>query len=65
MYMSRGQTLILLPYNDNKLQKQKLAISSTPNSVKLGIGDGKFLFIFFLYMEVRVMFDHIISIYIK
>ena len=43
-YMSRGQTLLLLPSSDNKLQKS-LAISSTPSSAKLGIGDNTFLFI--------------------
>ena len=38
---SCGQTLLLRPCNDNKLQN--LAISSTPSSTKLGIGlgDGK------------------------
>ena len=35
-----GQTLLLLQFNDNKLQRQKLAISSTPRSAKLSIGDG-------------------------
>ena len=43
--MSRGQTLLLLPCDDNKLHKQKLAISSTPNSAKLDIGDGIFIFL--------------------
>ena len=39
--------------------KQKLAISCTPSSAKLGIGDDKFFAYFDLCMEVRVMFDHI------
>ena len=46
-----------------KLQTQMLVIFSTPSSAKLGMGDDKFLFIFDLYMEVRVMFDHVTCVY--
>ena len=48
--MSRGQTLLLLPCNDNNLQKQKLAVSSMPSSVKIGIGDGMFCVCKFLFL---------------
>ena len=57
--MSCGQTLLFLPCNDNKLHKQKLAISSTPSSAKLDIGDGKLFVYFYLYMEVRVIFEDV------
>ena len=62
--MTGCQTLLLLPCNVNKLQKRKLAISSRHSSAKLGIaiGDGKFFVYFDLYMEVSVMFDHVICV---
>ena len=46
IHISRGQTLFFLPCKINTLQKQKVAISSTPNSAKIRIGDDKFSFIF-------------------
>ena len=47
--MSHGQTLLLLPCNDNKLQKQNLAISFMSSSEKLGIDDEFFCKFLSLY----------------